>query len=127
MLVCMAWASSQSFDALTRLAARSYFWICWKVRPTESASFSWLMPSSLRRMRMRRPTWRSTGFGPVSMLTIWFMRPYLKAALVRRPGAPLSIDHWFSNAIRERDEAGNQQHHQERQVAEPGEEGGLQR
>ena len=37
MEVLSARAISQSFEALTRLAARSYFWTCLKVRPMESA------------------------------------------------------------------------------------------
>ena len=44
-----------------RLEPRSYFWICWNVRPTAVPSFSWLMPRSVRRWRIRAPTWTSTG------------------------------------------------------------------
>src|SRR5579859_1364339 len=66
MLVDSARAISHSLDALTRLAARSYFCTCWKVRPMASARRSWLIPSSLRRILIRRPTWRSMGLGPVS-------------------------------------------------------------
>src|SRR5262249_15435149 len=36
---------------------------CWKVRPSESPSFSWLIPSIIRRMRTRLPTCLSVGFG----------------------------------------------------------------
>src|SRR5689334_25273591 len=49
--------------APTRLVPFSYFWICWKVRPSASPSFSWLMPSIMRRMRTRLPTYLSTGLG----------------------------------------------------------------
>src|ERR1700752_1293221 len=49
--------------APTRLVPFSYFWICWKVRPSASPSFSWLMPSMIRRIRTRLPTYLSTGFG----------------------------------------------------------------
>src|SRR5215475_8471333 len=49
--------------APTRLVPFSYFWICWKVRPSASPSFSWLMPSIMRRIRTRLPTYLSTGFG----------------------------------------------------------------
>src|SRR5665213_1274823 len=49
--------------APTRLVPFSYFWTCWKVRPNASPSFSWLMPSMMRRMRTRLPTYLSTGFG----------------------------------------------------------------
>mgnify|MGYP003693793065 CR=1 FL=1 len=41
----------------------SYFCTCWKVRPSASPSFSWLMPSMMRRMRTRLPTYLSTGLG----------------------------------------------------------------
>ena len=41
----------------------SYFCSCWKVTPTASPSFVWLMPSIIRRMRTRRPTCRSIGSG----------------------------------------------------------------
>src|ERR1700727_294027 len=47
----------------TRLVPFSYFCTCWKVRPSASPSFSWLMPSMIRRMRTRLPTYLSTGFG----------------------------------------------------------------
>src|SRR5579883_2113384 len=49
--------------APTRLVPFSYFWTCWKVRPSASPSFSWLMPSMMRRMRTRLPTYLSTGLG----------------------------------------------------------------
>src|ERR1700759_3087902 len=49
--------------APTRLVPFSYFWTCWKVRPKASPSFSWLMPSIMRRIRTRLPTYLSTGFG----------------------------------------------------------------
>src|SRR3979490_2848494 len=41
----------------------SYFWTCWNVSPRASPSFSWLMPSMMRRMRTRLPTYLSTGLG----------------------------------------------------------------
>src|SRR5260370_2593615 len=49
--------------APTRLVPFSYFCTCWKVRPNASPSFSWLMPSMMRRMRTRLPTYLSTGLG----------------------------------------------------------------
>src|SRR6516162_6787754 len=49
--------------APTRLVPFSYFWICWNVRPSASPSFSWLIPSMMRRMRTRLPTYLSTGLG----------------------------------------------------------------
>src|ERR1700674_4597751 len=49
--------------APTRLVPFSYFCTCWKVRPSASPSFSWLMPSMMRRMRTRLPTYLSTGLG----------------------------------------------------------------
>src|SRR6202167_1887193 len=49
--------------APTRLVPFSYFCTCWKVRPRASPSFSWLMPSMMRRMRTRLPTYLSTGLG----------------------------------------------------------------
>ena len=51
-----ALAMSCSRLAPTRLVPFSYFWICWKVMPSFSPSFSWLRPSSFRRMRTRPPT-----------------------------------------------------------------------
>src|SRR5579863_4196508 len=49
--------------APTRLVPFSYFCTCWNVRPSASPSFSWLMPSMMRRMRTRLPTYLSTGLG----------------------------------------------------------------
>src|SRR3981081_3494257 len=49
--------------APTRLVPFSYFCTCWKCRPNASPSFSWLMPSMMRRMRTRLPTYLSTGLG----------------------------------------------------------------
>src|ERR1019366_4458768 len=49
--------------APTRLVPFSYFCTCWNVRPNASPSFSWLMPSMMRRMRTRLPTYLSTGLG----------------------------------------------------------------
>src|SRR6201747_2464084 len=49
--------------APTRLVPFSYFWTCWNVSPNASPSFSWLMPSMMRRMRTRLPTYLSTGLG----------------------------------------------------------------
>src|SRR5712675_1760828 len=49
--------------APTRLVPFSYFCTCWNVRPNASPSFSWLMPSMIRRMRTRLPTYLSTGLG----------------------------------------------------------------
>ena len=49
--------------APTRLVPFSYFWICWKVSPSASPSFSWLMPSMMRRIRTRLPTYLSIGLG----------------------------------------------------------------
>src|SRR5262249_59991905 len=39
------------------------FCTCWKVRPSPSASFCWLIESIIRRMRTRLPTCLSVGFG----------------------------------------------------------------
>src|SRR5262245_3618509 len=41
----------------------SYFCTCWNVTPSPSASFSWLIPSIIRRIRIRLPTCLSTGLG----------------------------------------------------------------
>src|SRR5260221_11317917 len=49
--------------APTRLVPFSYFCICWNVSPNASPSFSWLMPSMIRRMRTGLPTYLSTGLG----------------------------------------------------------------
>src|SRR5712672_1455845 len=49
--------------APTRLVPFSYFCTCWNVRPNASPSFSWLMPSMMRRIRTRLPTYLSTGLG----------------------------------------------------------------
>src|SRR3954451_14540228 len=49
--------------APTRVVPFSYFCTCWNVSPNASPSFSWLMPSMMRRMRTRLPTYLSTGFG----------------------------------------------------------------
>src|SRR5215510_1537354 len=46
-----------------RFVPFSYFCTCWKVRPSFSPSFSWLIPSIRRRMRTREPTYLSVGFG----------------------------------------------------------------
>ena len=46
-----------------RLVPFSYFCTCWKVRPSASPSFSWLMLSIIRRMRTREPTCLSIGLG----------------------------------------------------------------
>src|SRR5580658_2322308 len=50
--------------ALTRLVPFSYFWICWKVRPTASPRLVWLIASMSRRIRIRAPTCSSVGLGP---------------------------------------------------------------
>ncbi len=52
---------SNSREAPTRLTPRSYFWTCWKVRPSASPSRSCDMPINVRRSRMRAPTCTSTG------------------------------------------------------------------
>src|SRR5579863_1581006 len=49
--------------APTRLVPFSYFCTCWNVSPSASPSLSWLMPSMMRRMRTRLPTYLSTGLG----------------------------------------------------------------
>src|ERR1700757_4417706 len=46
-----------------RLVPLSYFCTCWKVRPSASPSFSWLIANIMRRMRTRLPTCLSMGFG----------------------------------------------------------------
>src|SRR4029077_5492447 len=47
----------------TRVGPFSYFLNFWKVSPRASPSFSWLMPTRVRRMRTRLPTYLSTGLG----------------------------------------------------------------
>ncbi len=49
-----------------RLEPRSYFWICWKVSPTASPNFDWLIASSVRRCRIRVPTCRSAAPLPLA-------------------------------------------------------------
>src|SRR6266481_2601685 len=61
--------------APTRLVPFSYFWTCWKVRPKASPSFSWLMPSMMRRMRTRLPTYLSTGLGALVDISKHSSRP----------------------------------------------------
>ncbi len=56
-------ARSNSRLAPIRFTPRSYFCTCWKVRPSASPSFSWLMPSRVRRRRTRVPTCTSIGLG----------------------------------------------------------------
>src|SRR5262244_2090609 len=46
-----------------RLVPFSYFCTCWKVRPSASPSFPWLIASIMRRKRTRLPTCWSVGFG----------------------------------------------------------------
>src|SRR5687767_9475313 len=62
--------------APTRLVPFSYFCTCWNVRPNASPSFSWLMPSMMRRMRTRLPTYLSTGLGALVDIsnTPWDLR-----------------------------------------------------
>ena len=45
-----------SIEADTRLAPRSYFWICWKVTPAASARACCDKPRTLRSNRIRAPT-----------------------------------------------------------------------
>jgi hypothetical protein len=42
--------------ALIRLVPFSYFWTCWNVRPSASATSVWLIWSMSRRIRNRLPT-----------------------------------------------------------------------
>ena len=53
-----------------RFVPFSYFCTCWKVRPSASPSFSWLMLSIMRRMRTRLPTCLSVGFGAFLAMVI---------------------------------------------------------
>ena len=46
-----------------RLVPFSYFCTCWNVRSSASPSFSWLIPSIIRRIRTRLPTCLSVGLG----------------------------------------------------------------
>src|SRR5262249_46838276 len=46
-----------------RLVPFSYFCTCWKVSPSASPSFSWLIASIMRRMRTQLPSCLSMGFG----------------------------------------------------------------
>jgi hypothetical protein len=41
---------------LTRFAPFSYFWTCWEVSPSASATASWLMLNTTRRSRLWCPT-----------------------------------------------------------------------
>src|SRR5262245_33248962 len=41
----------------------SYFCTCWNVSPNASANVCWVMPSIMRRMRMRLPTCTSIALG----------------------------------------------------------------
>jgi hypothetical protein len=56
-------ASLYSAPALKRLIVRSYFWNCWNVTPSASATVSCDKPISSRRKRMREATWRSITLG----------------------------------------------------------------
>ena len=60
---CRMWEICCSRLAPIRLVPFSYFCTCWNVSPSASPSFSWLMPSIIRRMRTRLPTCLSIGFG----------------------------------------------------------------
>src|SRR6185295_14100194 len=53
-----------------RLVPFSYFCTCWNVRPSASPSFSWLIPSIMRRIRTRLPTCLSVGLGAFLAITI---------------------------------------------------------
>src|SRR6476620_8522112 len=57
------WEICCSRLAPIRFVPFSYFCTCWKVSPSFSPSFSWLIPSISRRMRTREPTYLSVGFG----------------------------------------------------------------
>src|SRR5262249_23533518 len=46
-----------------RFVPLSYFCTCWNVSPRASPSFSWLIPSIIRRIRTRLPTFLSHGLG----------------------------------------------------------------
>jgi len=59
---CRMWEICCNRLAPMRLVPFSYFCTCWKVRPSASPSFSWLIASIRRRMRTRRPTYLSIGF-----------------------------------------------------------------
>src|SRR3954453_77601 len=63
-------AMRESMEALTRLAPRSYFWICWKVTPADSANACCDRPRSLRSRRMRAPTATSIGSASASGLRV---------------------------------------------------------
>ena len=53
-------------EAPTRFTPRSYFWTCWKVRPSASPNRSCDMPMRVRRKRIREPTCTSIGLGRLS-------------------------------------------------------------
>ena len=77
-----------------RLEPRSYFWICWKVRPTAVPSFSWLMPSIVRRSLIRDPTCTSMALGDfftVFAPTVSLMKTSLREIFCRRNSVLRSI------------------------------------
>ena len=52
---------------LTLFVPFSYFCICWKVSPTSSASWLWLIDNSRRLNRIRLPTRTSIEFFTISL------------------------------------------------------------
>jgi hypothetical protein len=77
-----------------RLVPFSYFCTYWKVRPSASPSFPWLIASIMRRMRTRPPTCLSMGLGaffPLSQTqkSAHFYRPAQRNIFSKSPGRQL--------------------------------------
>ena len=89
--------------APTRLVPFSYFWICWNVMPRFSPSFSWLMPSMLRRSRMRLPTWMSVGFGFfLFSCDHFFLADFAGFSILFLPNRPIALPHAPANRLQNR-------------------------
>src|SRR5579871_5630769 len=117
-----------------RFEPRSYFCTCWKVSPSASASFSWLILSALRRRRTCNPTCTSIGFGVRSsvftgiatLLSLAGANIGARTTIGRRPAvSPFAIriggcHHFFNSVICARPEhAAERDQHQddERRIA----------
>src|SRR5271154_303673 len=65
-----------------RLVPFSYFWTCWNVSPSASATSVWLLSSISRRIRTRLPTCLSVGLRvPLGICASWQLQRY--SAVVR--------------------------------------------
>src|SRR6266853_157972 len=60
---CRIWEICCSRLAPIRFVPFSYFCTCWNVSDSASPSFSWLIPSIMRRILTRLPTCLSMGLG----------------------------------------------------------------